>query len=320
MRRVAVVGATLLVCISSGIPAAETDPTGAPCISDEEILLWTGDAPGSENLQLQETLTERSSDPNRHDRIFTGVLRPSLEVHRPPAPNGSAVIVAPGGAYQRVVIDKEGRDIAEWLKRLGVTAFVLKYRLPGEGHAAPADAPLQDAQRAIRVLRGRAEVLGIDSQRIGIIGFSAGGHLAGSLAAHHDAKIYTPVDVSDGYSARPDFVILVYPVVGQDFVRPDVLARSPDLDLMISSYPLDRGISGEWPPTFLLHTGDDTSFPAEGSIRLILALRTAGVPAEIHLFQNGGHGFGIRNAEGPVAQWPTLCGAWMRSLGVFETQ
>jgi len=120
-----------------------------------------GNAPGSEDLQRQETLTERSRDPNRHDRIFTSVLRPSLSVHRPTAPDGSAVVVAPGGSYQRIVIDKEGRDIAEWLNGLGVTAFVLKYRLPGEGHAAPADVPLQDVQRAMRVLRSRAKTLGI---------------------------------------------------------------------------------------------------------------------------------------------------------------
>lgn len=317
MRLVASVVTTLLVLL-----AAETsaDPPGATPLPGEEILLWPGEAPGSEGLPLHETLTERSRDPDHHDRIFTNVLQPSLRVLRPAAANGTAVIVAPGGGYQRVVIDKEGLDIAEWLNGLGVTAFVLKYRLPGEGHAAPADVPLQDVQRAMRVLRSRAEALGIYPERIGIIGFSAGGHLAGSLAAYHGSRVYAPVDEADGHSARPDFVILVYPVVGDDFVEPDALARYPELRKVVSRYPLITGVSKDGPPTFLVHAADDASWHAEGSVRLFEALRAVGVPAEIHVFQNGGHGFGIRNAEGPVARWPMLCGEWMRQLGVLSAQ
>lgn len=326
MRAASAVLAILLVLLPAR-PATPEEPSAATPLSGEEIRLWPGDAPGSEGLALEETLTERSRDPDRHDRAITHVLRPSLSVHRPAAPNGAAVIVAPGGGYQRVVIDKEGGNVAEWLNGLGVTAFVLKYRLPEEGHAAPADVPLQDAQRAMRVLRSRAESLGIDPRRIGILGFSAGGHLAGSLAAYPDASVYAPADAAEAQSARPDFAVLVYPAVGTDFVASDVLERYPGLRQVVSKYPLEPGVSKEWPPTFLLQTADDPSVAAEGALRLFRALRTAGVPAEIHVFQAGGHGFGIRNAKGPrdrggaqapVARWPALCGEWMRSLGVLD--
>jgi len=294
------------------------DQGGAALLEGEEILLWPDDAPGSAGLTLEETITERSSDPQRHDRIFTNVLRSSLRVRRPGTSTGAAVIVAPGGGYQRVVIDKEGRDISEWLNSLGVTAFVLKYRLPGEGHANPADVPLQDGQRAIRVLRSQADALGIDPERIGIIGFSAGGHLAGSLAAYHSASVYEPVDAADRLSARPDFVILAYPAVGSEYVRPEVLERYPGLSAVISKYNLVAGVSGLWPPTFLFQAADDPSVPPEGSIRLFTELNAAGVPAEIHVFQSGGHGFGIKDAKGPVATWPMLCGEWLDSLGILS--
>jgi acetyl esterase/lipase len=294
--------------------APEQPPTVVP-LEGEEIPLWPGDAPGSEGLSLQEALTERSDDPVLHDRIFTQILQPSLRVYRPAVPNGVAVIVAPGGAYRRVVIDKEGLDIAQWLNGLGITAFVLKYRLPDEGHRAPADVPLQDAQRAVRLVRHRAEALGIDPQRIGVLGFSAGGHLAGTLAAHHGTTVYPPAHGESIQSARPDFLILVYPVVAKDFLRSDDPEKYPGLREVVSKYPLDAGVSKDWPPTFLLQAADDPAVKAEGALRLYQSLQTAGVPSELHVFPSGGHGFGIRNAKGPVARWPELCGEWMRGLG-----
>jgi len=320
MRLILFVLTALAAALLPDARAAEPGPDDAALLSGEEILLWPGDAPGSAGLALKETITERSDDPTHHDRIFTGVLSPSLRMLRPPSPSGAAVIVAPGGAYKRVVIDKEGRDISKWLNDLGVTAFVLKYRLPGEGHAAPADVPLQDGQRAVRVLRSRAAALGIDPGRIGIIGFSAGGHLAGALAGYHGARVYASVDEADRLSARPDFVILAYPAASRGFVRPEALARMPVLGQVVSKYPLEGGVSKDWPPTFLLHAADDASVPAEGSVRLFEALHAAGVPAEIHVFRTGGHGFGIKNAVGPIADWPMLCGEWMRALGVLDAR
>jgi len=317
MRVIPVAVATLMLLLSHEPSSVEADLVAAAPLSEQRILLWPDSAPGSDGLAFRETVAERSSDPGLHDRCVTNVLRPSLEIFRPDEPNGAAAIIAPGGAFQRIVIDKEGRDIAEWLNRLGVTAFVLTYRLPSEGHDAPADVPLQDAQRAIRVVRSRTQEFGIDPNRIGVVGFSAGGHLAGSLAAFHDSEVYPPVDEADRLSARPDFAVLVYPAVQPDSIRTEALARMPELDLVISNRPLVDGASKTWPPTFLLHTTDDTSVSAEGSVRLFLALRSAGVPAELHVFQQGGHGFGIRLASGPMNQWPTLCGEWLRNLGIL---
>ena len=316
MRALTALATVLLTMLPLDMPESSAGQSVAEPLPGEVILLWPGDAPGSDGLPLRQTVTERSDDPSVNDRAVTGILQPSLTVLRPEDPNGAAVIVAPGGGYQRITFDKEGVDIARWLNGLGVTAFVLTYRLPGEGHAAPAVVSLQDAQRAVRILRSRADELEIDPGRIGIIGFSAGGHLAGTLAADLGSRVYTPVDGADRLDPRPDFVVLVYPVVGSDFVDPDALARYPGLRRVVSEYPLVTGVSKDWPPTFLVHAADDVSWYAEGSVRLFEALRAAGVPAELHVFASGGHGFGIRKAEGPVSSWPVLCGEWMRRLGV----
>jgi acetyl esterase/lipase len=300
------------------LPAANAE--GAALLGGEEILLWPGPAPGSEGLGFEELLTERSQDPSRHDRIFTHILRPSLRMFRPEKPNGAAVIVMPGGAYQRVVVDKEGADICAWLNGLGVTAFVLKYRLPDEGHADGSKAPLRDGQRAVRLLRSRAATLGIDPRRIGVIGFSAGGHLAGALAGCSTTQLYTPRDEADRESARPDFVILGYPATGILAARPSEPGPLPQRHQLMSKYAVAGGVTKDSPPTFLFHASDDPTVSPEGSIRVYQALRPAGVPAEIHIFRSGGHGFGIRDAKGPVALWPTLCGEWLRALGLLDTQ
>jgi acetyl esterase/lipase len=195
----------------------------ASAAEPEVIPLWPGAAPGSENLMIEEKITERSADPARHDRIYTQIVTPSLAVHRPAQPNGVAVIVAPGGGYQRVVVDKEGSDTAAWLNRLGVTAFVLKYRLPGEGHANGHNVPLMDAQRAVRLVRARAAEFGADPARIGFLGYSAGGHLAMSVTFFHDRKLREPSDAIDAVSARPDFVVLCYAAASRSGEPPVVL-------------------------------------------------------------------------------------------------
>ena len=300
------------------LPAANAE--GAALLGGEEILLWPGPAPGSEGLGFEEVLAERSQDPSRHDRIFTRIVRPSLRMFRPENPNGAAVIVIPGGAYQRVVVDKEGADICAWLNGLGVTAFVLKYRLPDEGHADGSQAPLRDGQRAVRLLRSRAVTLGIDPRRIGVIGFSAGGHLAGALAGYSTAQLYPPRDEVDRESARPDFAILGYPAVGALSPRPSDPGPAPQRQQLMSKYAVDNGVTEDSPPTFLFHANDDSSVSPEGSIRVYQALRAAGVPAEIHIFRRGGHGFGIRDAKGPVSLWPTLCGEWLSALGLLDSQ
>lgn len=282
----------------------------------DHIRLWPGAAPGSGNLTFTEKITERSPDPSRRDRIYTQVVEPALQAHVPADPNGVAVIVAPGGAYERVVIDKEGLDTAAWLNGLGITAFVLKYRLPDEGHADGYLVPLQDAQRAVRVVRSRAATWGLDPARIGFLGYSAGGHVAASVAFFADRAVYAPVDEADGLPARPDFSVFCYAVAGPFGSRGHDSA-SPQRARLLEEFQIHPGAGGGYPPAFIFHADDDGAVDPEHALRLYTALRQAGTPAELHVFRRGGHGFGIRGAQGPIARWPELCEAWMRASAIL---
>lgn len=282
------------------------------------IPLWPGAAPGSEKLTVTEKITERSTDPQKPDRIYTQIVSPSLTVHRPEKPNGVAVIIAPGGGYQRIVIDKEGPDTSAWLNRLGVTAFVLKYRLPGEGHENGRDVALQDAQRAVRVIRAHAVEWGLDPTRIGFAGYSAGGHLSAALGFFFDRKIYPPVDAADQLSARPDFSILGYAGTGARGTRPASLDGLAPLAQMGWEYKIESTPGVKYPPAFIFHADDDPTVNPQDAATIYLALKQNGTPAEMHVFRVGGHGFGIRDARGPVARWPDLCAEWMHGIGVLQ--
>jgi len=283
-----------------------------------EIPLWPGAAPGSAALTFDEVLEERSPDTSVFlDRAITRIAQPRIAVFRPVSPNGLTILIAPGGGYQRVVWDKEGVDIARWLTGLGITVCVLVYRLPAEGHENGCDVPLQDAQRAMRLIRQHATEWGVDSQRVGAMGFSAGGHVVSSLATCFDRVVHAPCDASDALSARPDFVMLAYPVISMDAdithagsclnligAEPDVATRK--------AFSSDECVKADTPETFILLPDDDAAVPPENSIRYYLALRRAGVKAELHVFRDGGHGFGIRLATGPVGAWTMLCENWLR--------
>ncbi len=282
------------------------------------IPLWPGAAPGSEQLTIAERITERSTDPAKPDRIFTQIVTPSLSVHRPEKPNGIAVIVAPGGGYQRIVIDKEGPDTSAWLNRLGITAFVLKYRLPGEGHENAKDVALQDAQRAMRVIRAHAAEWGLDPARIGFLGYSAGGHLSASLEFFFDRKIYPPIDAADQLSARPDFSVLGYAPAGARGPRPASLAGLTPRQLLDWDYKIEATPGVKYPPTFILQADDDPTVNPQNAATIYLALKQNGTPVEMHVFRRGGHGFGIRDAKGPVTHWPDLCAEWMKEIGVLH--
>ncbi|HSD38292.1 MAG TPA: alpha/beta hydrolase [Rhodocyclaceae bacterium] len=289
---------------------------------DFEISLWPGAAPGSAALSFDEVLEERSPDTSAFfDRAITRVLRPRLAVFHPERPNGAAVLLAPGGGYQRVVWDKEGVDVARWLMGLGVTVCVLVYRLPAEGHENGRDVPLQDAQRAMRLVRQHAAEWGVDAERVGAMGFSAGGHVISSLATGFERAVYAQVDAADALSARPDFVVLGYPVISMDMgiahagSRQNLLGGDPDAApdaATLKAFSSDECVSAATPETFILLPDDDAAVPPENSIRYYLALRRAGVKAELHVFRDGGHGFGIRLATGPVSVWTTLCENWLR--------
>jgi len=302
-------------------PATETPLAAALDPAATEIALWPGVAPGSAAVSVKESITERSTDPQLHDRFVAGVVRPRLLVFRAPEPNGTGVIITPGGGYGRTVLDKEGFETARWLAARGVSAFVLLYRLPGEGHAQRADVPLQDAQRAVRVVRGRANELGLDAHRIGFLGFSAGGHVAASVATRFDARVYAPVDALDAGSARPDFSILIYPVISMDASishggsRRALLGETPSATAL-AAYSLENAVTANTPPTLLILADDDTVVFPENSLRYYSALHRNGVSAELHVFARGKHGFGIRGAQGlPVGRWPDVAWTWMGASG-----
>ncbi len=316
---------SLLLVIGAVTPIfAATEKTG-PLKDGQLIKIWPGVAPGSEGLTLQEEVVERSKEPAKlKDRYAAKILNPTLTVYLPEKPNGAAILIAPGGSYQRVVLDKEADELAPWLKPLGVTFFVLRYRLPGDGHKQGADVPLQDAQRAIRLIRKNAAVWGLDPNRIGMMGFSAGGHIASGLAVKYNQSVYKPLDEVDQVNARPDFLILGYPVITmQDGnlhpgSRNQLLGMQPSKE-QIDAYSNELLITKDTPPVFIMHATEDTSVPVENSINFYLGLKKAKVPAELHLFKDGGHGYSIRFTVGKTCeQWPSLCGEWLKAIGIIK--
>ncbi|MDP3001259.1 MAG: alpha/beta hydrolase [Bryobacterales bacterium] len=233
--------------------------------------------------------------------------RPALTTYLPATLAGTAVVVCPGGGYRHLAMDHEGQQVAQWLNSLGIAAFVLKYRL-GDRYRHPA--PLQDAQRAIRMVRERAAALGVAPNRIGIMGFSAGGHLASTAATHFDA------------ASRPDFLILGYPVVSfttqytHKGSRAALLGDNPDPKL-VENLSNENQVTSQTPPTFLFHTNEDKGVPAENSVLFYLALRKAGVPAEIHIYERGNHGVGLAPKDPILSTWPARLADWFRTRGLL---
>jgi len=302
--------------------AAPALAAAAPPPDPTEIVeLWPGRPPGARDPLPREEIVDRVKTSGFQDRFVTGIGTPLMTVFRPARPNGAAVLIIPGGGYIRVVIDKEGFEVGHRLAAAGVTSFVLRYRLPAEGWDRAADVPLQDAQRAMRLIRAGAKRFGIDPARVVAMGFSAGGHVAASLATRFDAPVYMPVDAADAFSARPDLSALMYPVVtmsppfAHEGSRTALLGASPGAE---AAYSPHRHVTTAVPPTFLVHAWDDPGVPIENSLGYLAALRAAKVPTEAHLFEVGGHGFGICLARGkPAAAWPDLFLAWARQRGVF---
>lgn len=310
-----------LVAFASAARRAGAANAIAPPDPAELVPLWPGRPPGARAELPREEITDRIKASGFQDRFVTGVGRPLLTVFRPARPNGAALIVAPGGGYIRVVIDKEGFEVGHRMAAAGITVFVLRYRLPREGWARAADAPLQDAQRAVRLVRARAKDFGVDPTRVAFMGFSAGGHVAASLATRWAELAYAPIDAADRLSARPDLSCPMYPVMTMDAAfahkgsRAALLGAAPTPELE-ARYSPERHVTAEVPPTFLIHAWDDPSVPVENSLRYLAALRANRVPAEAHLFAEGGHGFGIRRAEGkPAAAWPELFLGWAGRQG-----
>lgn len=296
-------------------------PPGLPQPS-ETIDLWPNGAPGMPARPLTETVQERSTDRLVTDRAVFGISKPRMAVFRPDRPNGAAVLITPGGGYRWVVVEKEGYEMGRWLAARGFTAFVLFYRLPGEGWPAGPDVSLSDAQRAMRLIRHRARDFAVDPERVSAMGFSAGGHLCADLATRFAVKTYDAVDEADQLSARPHSAAPIYPVVSM--TAPDAhpgsrellvgKAASPALEAAHSPH---RNVPKDAPPFFLLHAEDDDAVPVNNTLLLRTALKAQGVRVETHLFEFGGHGFGLRKAIGkPVEVWPELWRAWARTTGL----
>lgn len=289
--------------------------------AETSFPIWpTGDAPGAKKSPVTFVLTERSQDPALPDRAVTGIRAPQITVYAPQKPNGTAILVIPGGSYKRVVLDKEGSDLAKPFNDRGYTLYVMTYRMPEDGHAEKSDASLADAQRALRTLRAQAAAGTISAQKFGVMGFSAGGHVASSLETRYNEKVYPPMDEVDKLSARPDFVVLGYPVVSMDKAiahpgsREALIGKNPTAK-QITRYSPERHITAQTPPTFLLHAVDDPSVPVANSLVMFNALHAHNVLTEMHLFSQGKHGFGVRGVKHlPAAIWPELTMNWIEAL------
>jgi acetyl esterase/lipase len=248
---------------------------------------------------------------------YGSVTNPDITVYKAPEDksNGTVVIICPGGSYTRLAITSEGADVAAWLNSNGITAVVLKYRLPSDSIMIDKSiAPLQDAMEAIRIVRRNARDLGINPEKVGIIGFSAGGHLASTLETHFNESVY---DTNDKTSARPDFAILVYPVI--TMIKPEthpgsrmnLLGASPDTTQVLR-FSNQLHVTKDTPPTFIVHSSDDKTVPVINSLEFYEALLRNHVTAEMHIFQAGGHGYGLAKGKKDEGEWPELCIRWLR--------
>ena len=305
-------------CITVAHACAAAQSTGwQPSPGHTQIPIWPGVPPDAVPIQRAETakLTDQDVGGRRWTYV-ENVSRPTMTVYSPKGKNtGLAAIVFPGGGYHLLAMDLEGTEVCDWLTSRGITCVLLKYRVPGLAlypkPAFPRAGPypesavaLEDAQRTIGLVRQRAAEWHIDPHKIGVIGFSAGGHMVAALSNHFDKRVYAPVDAADGISCRPDFAIAIYP--GHLSKVNFGLELVPDIATHITK---------QTPPTFLLHAEDDP-YGAEHSVVYYIALKKAGVPVEMHLYPGGGHAFGMRPTKFPITRWPQLVETWLSAIGM----
>lgn len=297
-----VIGGALGMMAAAPVMAQTEAPTIWP--PAEHLKLWTGRPPAAPRALPRPDFTMNGTAPRR-ELWLRGVADPVVGIYRPQRPDGRALLAIPGGGYRFVSVENEGINVAKAFNPLGVTVFVLGYRLPGEGWSEPQDVPLQDAQRAMRLIRAQAGSFGIDGTKLGCIGFSAGGLLAASLATAWADPVYPERDAADRLDARPAFAGLVYPVTSGDLMR---VGTGP-----AARFDPHRRVNRDTPPLFIAHALDDPVVPFTEPIAMLQAARAAGVEVEAHFFQEGGHGFGpgYLPADLPGSRWPDLFDRWM---------
>ena len=293
-----------------------------PASPHQQLPIWSGVIPDA-------TLAVAPEEDAvlREDRLVAGrawlqvenVTRPTMTIYPPKGSNtGAAIIVFPGGGYTSLAIDLEGTEVCDWVTSIGVTCILLKYRVPGSGphwdrvrniRVIPkTHTALQDAQRTLSLVRHHAADWKIDSHKIGVLGFSAGGHLVAAISTHQK-KIYKPVDRVDEESCRPDFAVSLYPGHMSANYKEDLSKLNPTIH-----------ITPQTPPTFLLHAQNDPVDPVEFSLLYYAALKSANVPVEMHLFAEGGHAFGLRSTQSPITKWPILVETWLGTIGVIPAK
>ena len=313
------VGVALLAFVAfpagePGLAAAQT--AWQPSPGNKQIPIWPGAAPDARTLDGPEVSGTVVDDATGSKRLVGGkpwvyvarVSQPTMTVYSPVGSNtGVAVVVFPGGGYNVLAIDLEGTEVCDWLTARGITCVLLKYRVPcvKSGPYRDCRTALQDAQRTVGLLRFQAAQWHIDPRKIGVLGFSAGGHMVAAIATHFEKRLYSTVDAADTASCRPDFAIALYP--GHLAVRERDFALNPDIQ-----------VTSRTPPTFLLQAEDDPIDPVENSLVYYAALRKAGVPAEMHVYVKGGHAFGLRRTSSPITEWPQLVERWLATIGMIS--
>ena len=303
------------VCISLPAQSQAWQPTPG----HTQIALWPGKVPDANAVQGPEMaeVTDAKDLVGGKPWTWIGhVTQPTLTVYSPKGRNtGAAVVVFPGGGYQILAIDLEGTEVCEWLNAEGITCLLLKYRVPGypskrelnSGPYPKSPQALEDAQRAVGMARYHAQEWQIDPHKIGVLGFSAGGHMVAAISTHFDRRLYPGVDAADKESCRPDFAVAIYP--GHLSLAENSIALNPDIATHITR---------QTPPTFLLQNEDDHVDSVEDSLSYYMALKKAGVPVEMHLYAQGGHAFGMRPTKFPATRWPQLVKTWLHTIGMIE--
>lgn len=304
MKRLSAVVMTLVGLMGCGL--------GSLHAADDRPVyeIWPDGAPGETGDIGAEKAVEPPADSKRPVTRIHNVTTPTLTVYKPSKDKdtGAAIVICPGGGYNILAWDLEGVEVAEWLNSIGVTGVILKYRVPRRKDRLKHEAPLQDAQRAVRFTRAHAEEWGIDPDRIGILGFSAGGHLSATTLTNSDRPAYESIDDIDKQSSKPNFGVLIYPAYLTGERKSETFGKRLSEEIRVTK---------DTPPIFMAHAYDDPLTPAN-TARLFIALKEAGVPAELHIYNSGGHGFGLRRTDDPVSTWPGRCADWLQIRGLLR--